>query len=544
MKKNDLAKILAVSAVVAAAAGAAYLVYRYNKNKQEEAERTDKLLNANAYILGGGLSAYAAALYLARDCGVKPENIHVLTDKKYERGNAENGYICRRGKIIDDKNSKNLFDLIKDIQSLEIPDLTVCDEILNIYNARNAMRPITFIDGDGVVTDISKIRLSKEYRQTIISLMRGRKENLVSLPLRAVFDDDFFDTNFWKLIRASYGFNEGSSAYEFVNAIAHIDDALSGTMPSDFDRYEEITEPLKAHIISMGVDVCENSYATDVDFENGVVDAVHYTDNGVRRVVYLNDGDICILPTDEMAECETFGSFNESAPRTFGEPYLLWQRLAEKHMAFKNPSALFDDSDDTMAQEFTITLKNRMLPELIDRVTCGALGHDGVIVLDNSAWKMTICAVPASHFKDMDEEMAVIWGTASCYDAEGEKTGKAMTNCSGAEILYELVSCLNLDEAWDDIRETVVNVIPCHRRYDGAYLAPVESKLEIIPTGISNLAISGDFADGDGSIFTEEYTVTTAKTAAYRLSANRRKIHTASKVSLSGIKKTLKRNFR
>ena len=544
MKKSDLMKIVTAGAVVAAAAGAAYLVYRYNKDRREEAERAEKLLNANAYILGGGMSAYAAALYLARDCGVKPENIHVLTDRKYERGNAEDGYICRRGKIIDDKSSKNLFDLIKDIQSLEIPDLTVCDEILNIYNARSAMRSVAFIDENGDVTDISKIRLSKEYRRDIIELMRGRKENLVSLPLRSVFDDEFFDTSFWKLIRASYGFNEGSSAYEFVNAVAHIDDAISGTLPSDFDRHEEITEPLKAHIIAMGIDVCEGAYATDVDFENGAVEAIHYTDNGVRRIVYLNEGDVCILPTDEMAECETFGSFDESAPRCFGEPYLLWEKMAEKCSAFKNPSALFDESDDTMAEEFTITLKNRMLPELIDRVTCGALGQDGVIVLDNSAWKMTICAIPASHFKDMDEETAVIWGTASRYDAEGEKSGKPMTYCSGAEILYELVSCLNLDEAWDDIRETVVNVIPCHRRYDGAYLAPVESKLEIIPTGVTNLAVSGDFADGDGSVFTEEFTVTTAKTAAYRLASNRRRVYTAPKLSLAGIKKMLKKNFK
>ena len=66
-------------------------------------------------------------------------------------------------------------------------------------------------------------------------------------------------------------------------------------------------------------------------------------------------------------------------------------------------------------------------------------------------------------------------------NCDGDRSGKTMTECSGAEILYELVSCFNLDEVWDDICETVVNVIPCHRRYGTSYLSPVNSKLEIIP---------------------------------------------------------------
>ena len=117
-----------------------------------------------------------------------------------------------------------------------------------------------------------------------------------------------------------------------------------------------------------------------------------------------------------------------------------------------------------------------------------------------------------------------------------------MTDCSGAEILYELVSCFNLDEAWDDIRETVINVIPCHRRYDKSYLAPVASKLEIIPTGISNLAISGDFADSDnGTVFAEEYAVSTARTAAYKLMKNKKKIYQTKCSSCRSIKRMLKK---
>ena len=544
MKKSDLVKIIAISAVAAAAvAGGAILISQYRKNKKEGEEKAIRIAGANAYIAGGGMSAYAAALYLVRDCGLKPENIHVYANRVYERGNAETGYICRRGKIINEKKSPNFFELINDVRSLDIADLTVCDEILNIYTARGALRPITFIEEDGNILDISKIRLDKEYRRVIIDLFREKKEDLIITPLCSAFSDEFFDTTFWKLVSASYGFSETSNAYEFVNALVHIDDALSGTLPADFDRSEEILEPLKAHLKKLGVDVCEGAEVTDIDFDGDRADSILYNDNGVRKAVYLNENDICILPTDELADCETFGSFNESAPKGFGVPYLLWEKLAEKHYAFKNPSALFAEDEENMSEEFTITLSNHLLPELIDRVTAGALGRDGVLVLDNSNWKLTICAVPPSHFKDQSDDTAIIWGTASRFDRDGGYCEKPMTDCSGAEILYELISCLNLGEAWEDIRETVINVIPCHRRYDKAYLAAVPSKLEIVPTGLSNFAVSGEFVYGNGSVFTEEFAVTTAKQAAYTLADNKKRVYKSNKVSISGIKRKLRKGF-
>lgn len=542
MKKSDMKKLIVIgTAMVAATAATAVIISRYKKSQEQKEKEWLALKNKHAYITGGGLSALASALYLVRDCGFTPSHVHVYTNYSRTNGNEETGYICRRGKIIDEKKCMNLFDLLSGVRSVDIPDLTVCDEILNIYSSSPAMRNITFIDNSDNVVDISRIRLEKQHRNMILKLMREKKETLMNMPIHEAFPNDFLTSYFYKLLCATYGFCAESNAYEFVNAISHMDDMLSGTLPSDFDRYEEIIEPLTAHIRSMGVDLRDKAVVTDIDFENGNADSIHFTDNGIRKTIYLNDGDICIFPTDEMAECETFGSFNDSAPRTFSEPFELWNKLSQKHPAFKNPSVIFDDLDAHRSEEFTITLSNRMLPELIDKVTCGALGHDGVIVLDNSAWKMTICAVPPSHFKNQSDDIAILWGTAVRFDRNGDYCPKPMTDCSGAEILYELVSCFNLGEAWEDIRETVINVIPCHRQYDKAILAPVASKLEIIPTGISNLAISGDFADSDdGSVFSEEYPVITARKAAYTLMRKRSKIYQSKPSSSRSIKKMLR----
>ena len=546
MKKSDLKKIILIgAAVTAAAATTAIVVTQYRRHKTLIYEEEIALANKNAYITGGGLSALASALYLIRDCGFKPSNVHIFTNSAYTHGNSETGYICRRGKVISCMNSMNFFELMSDVNSLDIPDLTVADEILNIYHANPVMRNITFIDDEKNVIDISKIKLEKAHRKAVLSLMQTKKEKLQSVPLHDVLPQNFFETHFWKLLCAAYGLGLETNAFEFVNCISHMDDMLSGTLPYGFDHQEEIIEPLKAHLIKCGVDLRENAYVTDIDFEECKADAIHFTDKNIRKTVYLNDGDICIFPTDEMAKCESFGSFSESAPKLFTTPYRLWEKLSEKHPAFKDPSLFFDEFDGDMSEEFTITLSNSLLPELIDNVTCGALGTDGVIVLDNSNWKMTICAVPQTHFKNQNEDTVILWGTASRFDRDGESCNKPMTDCSGAEILYELVSCLNLSEAWDDIRGTVINVIPCHRKYDKSYLSPVSSKLEIIPTGIDNFAISGDFVDSDNStVFAEEYAVTTARTAAYRLMNSRRKVHQAKPLSCKYIKKLLKNLMR
>lgn len=546
MKKNDLKKIIVIgAAVTAAAAATAIAVNKYRKYQRlAEAEET-ALMGKHAYITGGGLSALASAIYLIRDCGFTPSHIHIFTNNVYTSGNEKDGYICRRGKLISCINSMNFFELMSDINSLDIPDLTVADEILNIYRANPELRNITFIDDEKNVIDISQIKLCKQHRKAVISLMQTKKTTLQSLSLSDVLPQDFFETHFWKLLCAAYGFDKDANAFELVNCITHIDNLLSGTLPGDFDRNEEIIEPLKAHLIKCGADLKQNAFVTDIDFDNGRADAIHFTDKNIRKTVYLNNADICIFPTDEMAQCESFGSFNENAPKTFSSPYILWKKLSEKHPAFKDPSVFFDEFDGNMSVEFTITLSNTLLPELIDKVTCGALGTDGIIVLDNSNWKITVCAVPQTHFKNQSDDTFILWGTATAFDREGEYCTKAMTDCSGSEILYELVSCFNLEDAWDDIRDTVINVIPCHRKYDKSYLSPVSSKLEIIPTGIDNLAISGDFVDSNnGTVFAEEYAVATARTATYKLMNNRKKIYQAKPSSSVYIKKLLKHLIR
>ena len=65
MKKSDLTKLIAIgAAVTAAAATTAIVISKHKKHKTMLAEHTKTLTKKQAYITGGGLSAFASALYL------------------------------------------------------------------------------------------------------------------------------------------------------------------------------------------------------------------------------------------------------------------------------------------------------------------------------------------------------------------------------------------------------------------------------------------------------------------------------------------------
>ena len=63
MKKSDLTKLIAIgAAVTAAAATTAIVISKHKKHKTMLAEHTKTLTKKQAYITGGGLSAFASAL--------------------------------------------------------------------------------------------------------------------------------------------------------------------------------------------------------------------------------------------------------------------------------------------------------------------------------------------------------------------------------------------------------------------------------------------------------------------------------------------------
>ena len=85
----------------------------------------------------------------------------------------------------------------------------------------------------------------------------------------------------------------------------------------------------------------------------------------------------------------------------------------------------------------------------------------------------------------------IFWGYGLYTDALGDYVKKPMRECSGEEILMELIHHLHFEENTKDIMESVVNVIPCMMPYIDSQFQPraMSDRPLVIPSGSTNFAM-------------------------------------------------------
>ncbi len=120
-------------------------------------------------------------------------------------------------------------------------------------------------------------------------------------------------------------------------------------------------------------------------------------------------------------------------------------------------------------------------------------------------------------------------GAASGYrlSAETEEGGgrpgnfvkKAMSACTGREIMTEILGHLHIEAEASKILETSI-CIPCMMPFITSQFLPriKGDRPQIIPNGSKNLAFIGQFCEqADDVVFTVEYSIRSAQTAVYAL---------------------------
>ena len=97
------------------------------------AEKPKDVDNKSAYIVGSGLAALAAAVFLIRDGHMKGDKIHVLEELALPGGSmdaiynvADQAYVMRGGREME-PHFETLWDLFRSIPSLDYPDQSVLD---------------------------------------------------------------------------------------------------------------------------------------------------------------------------------------------------------------------------------------------------------------------------------------------------------------------------------------------------------------------------------------------------------------------------------
>jgi oleate hydratase len=139
------------------------------------------------------------------------------------------------------------------------------------------------------------------------------------------------------------------------------------------------------------------------------------------------------------------------------------------------------------------------------------------MTLGDSNWCLTINIPQQPVFHSQPENVHVIWGYGLNFHNDGNFILKPMYNCTGEEIMKELLSHLHFP--LNPILDSSIT-IPCLIPYATSAMVTRKEgdRPEVIPPGTTNTGIVGQFVEiPDETTFSLEYSVQGAQLAVSRL---------------------------
>lgn len=543
-KNSSVNPLLIVGAIAGAAAvAAAAKKIKDNKEKKESfVSFTENFVDNDerqAYFVGGGLASLAGAAYLIRDCNFKGENIHIieglhiLGGSNDGAGDATNGFIVRGGRMLNEETYENFWELFSTIPSIDMPGMSVTEEILNFDHLHPTHSQARLVDKYGNKIDVTTMGFNHADRLALGKLMMMPEEKLDDLTIEDWFrhTPHFFTTNFWYMWQTTFAFQKWSSLFEFKRYMERMIfefsriETLEGVTRTPYNQYESVILPIKEYLSNHNVDFSINATVTDIDFKPGegiTATAIHITDEEGEKIIELKEDDICIMTNGCMTDNATLGDFN-TAPEYKPEKPMsgeLWEKVAKKKMGLGNPTPFFGNPDNTNWESFTVTCKGNYLLKLIEQFSGNIPGSGALMTFRDSNWLMSIVVAAQPHFKNQPMDTTIFWGYGLYTDKVGNYVRKPMRECTGEEILIELLHHLHFEDKIDEIMETVVNVIPCMMPYIDAQFQPrkMTDRPKVVPEGSTNFAMISQFVEiPEDMVFTEEYSVRAARIAVYTL---------------------------
>ena len=303
-------------------------------------------------------------------------------------------------------------------------------------------------------------------------------------------------------------------------------ETLEGVTRTPYNQYDSVILPLKKYLKDNGVDFDINARVTDIDFKDGLgitATAIHLEGpDGRERIIELKEGDACFMTNGCMTDNATLGDFN-TAPKYKPENPMsgdLWRRVAAKKPGLGNPEPFFGNPQQTNWESFTVTCRGNMLLKMIEQFSGNVPGSGALMTFKDSSWLMSIVVAAQPHFRNQPMDETIFWGYGLYTDNIGDYVKKPMRECTGEEILIELLQHLHFEHSQEEILDTIVNVIPCMMPYIDSQFQPRKKadRPQVVPEGSTNFAMISQFVEiPEDMVFTEEYSVRAARIAVYKL---------------------------
>jgi oleate hydratase len=500
----------------------------------------------SAYLVGAGLASLAAACFLVRDGQMQGEHIHILEESALPGGAMDGihdpakGFIIRGGREMEN-HFECLWDLFRSIPSLEVADASVLDEFywLNKRDPNYSLMRATVQRGQDAHTD-GKFTLSDQAAKQLIKLFMTRDEDLYDKTLNDVFDEEFYQSNFWLYWQTMFAFEKWHSALEmklylqrFIHHIGGLPD-FSALKFTRYNQYESLVLPMVKYLEAHGVQFQYDTRVTNVIFEisreKKVAKQIVWVRGGVEESVALTENDLVFVTNGSCTERAALGDQMHAPLVTTkagdGASWALWRSIAAQDAAFGRPEKFCMDVDATRWESATVTTLDEKIPPYLQKICkrdpfSGKVVTGGIITVKDSAWLLSYTVNRQGHFKEQPKDQLVVWVYGLYPDKPGDFVKKPMKDCTGMEITEEWLYHMGVPEAQiPELAAHSANCTPCMLPYITAFFMPRKAgdRPRVVPEKCVNFAFLGQFTETvRDTVFTTEYSVRTAMEAVYTL---------------------------
>lgn len=494
-------------------------------------------IEARAVIVGGGIAGLAAAALLIREAGWPGRRIEVLEQGARFGGSLDGsgdpaqGYVIRGGRMFE-PHFGCTFDLFRGIPSLAEPGLAVTDEI-HAFTRRFVTSSRSRLVRGRSRQEAPPLQLSVRDKLKLAHLALTREDALGAASIESWFGPHFLASNFWLMWASMFAFQPWHSLVEFRRYMLRFMhllpglNRLEGIIRTPLNQYDSLVRPLTHWLAAQGVTLRRGVQVSDLCFERAegalVPAALALTDErNAPHEMILGPQDLLIVTLGSMTGHSALGTMESPAPHQplSGDAWALWDRLARRGPAFGRPSVFHGDVARTQWTSFTLTLRDPAFFRFMESFTGNVAGTGGLVTFPDSNWLLSVVLPRQPHFDGQPADIQVCWGYALHPIRDGDAVCKPMNDCSGREILQELLFHLPMDDATTARVIGTATCIPCAMPWITSQFMPrlPGDRPQVLPPGTRRLAFVGQFCElPEDTVFTVEYSVRSAQAAVYGL---------------------------
>ena len=514
-------------------------------------EKPEGVDRKSAYIIGTGLAGLSAAFYLVRDGQMKGERIHLLEKLDLAGGSCDGrkditkGFYMRGGREMDN-HFECMWDMFRDVPSIETPEVSVLDEYywLNKHDPNYSLCRASVNCGEDAHTD-KKFCLDKASALALSKLFMTPEKDLEDKKISDVLPDSFWDTNFWLYWQTMFAFQRWSSALEMKRYLCryvhHIDGLpdFSALRFTKYNQFESMILPLVKYLEAHGVRIEYGMDVKNVIIKNvgdkKIAEKIVYLKDGKEEEIGLTEDDLVFITNGCCTDTSCYGDQTHKPDLSdvkngAGESWDLWKNIAKQAVngEYGDPDNFCDDFEATNWMSATVETSNEEIIQHIIKICkrdprAGKVTTGGIVTVKDSTdnWYLSWTINRQPQFKAQNKDSVLIWVYSLSTDKEGNYVKKAMCDCTGEEVCKEWLYHIGIPTSEiDDLAKNACNTTTCFMPFINAFFQPRKKSDRplVVPEGSVNFAFLGQFAETPrDTIFTTEYSIRTGMEAVYTL---------------------------